>query len=106
MAEPRQAAYNPSAHECFRQHLDDSGRTYGVILDAEFASDLYQACHRRRRGGLKYRQARNQVLEDAWFAGGIADEDELAAYKDFIDRHSSWKANEVNRLKNLPFAPR
>ena len=76
--------------ERFMRDLLDSGRSYEVVLNREFAVRLLRDCHRRRR--LGYKPARDQVLEDAYVGGGIVTEDEWDAYKDFIDRRFQWRS--------------
>lgn len=90
--------------ELLEKQLLDSGRSYGIKLDPEFAIYLVQACGRRYRK-LGYKKARNEVLEDAWVAGGLATENEWDAYKDFIDRRFQHRAREALALKHRPRPP-
>jgi len=90
--------------EKLEQQLLESGRSYGIVLDREFALVLVRACGRRRRR-LGYKPARDQVLEDAFYSGGITTDNELEAYKDFIDRRFQYRAREALALKHRPGPP-
>lgn len=89
-----------------RLELDllDSGRSHDVALDREFAVNLLRACH-RRLPRLRYKLARDQVLEDAYIVGAIKAGDEWNAYKDFIDRRFLRRAREALKLKHRPSPP-
>lgn len=95
-----------TANQQFELDLEDSGRSYEVILKTDVARELLAACHHKLQqlGKQHYKKARNEALEDALLVGGIVAA-EWNAYKDFIDRRFQRRARKAISLKYRPFAP-
>ena len=92
------------SRERFILDLEDSGRSWNVVLDEDVARELLQATH-DKRVSCGYKTARNQALEDALLSGKFETDDQWNAYKDFIDCRFLRRAYDANKIKYRPFAP-